>query len=320
MSGKLRLAAAAISVAAVLCSCSGGTASSQSFVFDTYSRLTVSGKDAENTLNDLEASLEEMSGAFEACYGTDAAKLPQNGIYKDCFDKTRTLNALYGNEINVSCGALTELWGISTPNPRVPSEEEIAEALGNITCDSFGDFPDGLKLDFGAVSKGYACDRAYEMLKGTKTDHAVVSLSSAALMYGEKPRGESFRTGVIDPLTGKGYMGFVSSDAAFFSTSGGYERYFEAQGERYCHILDMNTGYPAETDLVSVTVIVPAETKDGGIMSDFLSTLIYIEGTAGLDKWLDSSDFEVIAVDSDGAVFSNCKGLELDESGGFYYG
>lgn len=302
------------------CSCGSETVSSESFVFDTYSRVTVCGQDAEDVLKSVGNALEEFSGAFELCYGTEASELPDNEAYRDCFDKAKALNEVYGDGVNVACGALTELWGISTPDPRVPSDEEIAEAMGKITCERYGDFPDGMKLDFGAVAKGYACDRAYEFLESTETEYAVVSLSSTTLLYGEKPDGTDFKIGVTDPLTGEGYMGIIGTEAAFASTSGGYERYFEAQGERYCHILDMNTGRPAETDLISVTVTVPADTPNGGIMSDFLATLIYIGGSEELDKWLDCGDIEVVAVRDDGAVYSSCKGFELDESGGYHYG
>ncbi len=306
--------------AAAMCSCASDTASSLGFSFDTYSRFTVKGNGAVDTLEAVEASMEEMSGAFDICYDTIASELPQNSVYRDCFDKAAALNALYGDEINVCCGELTELWGISGPEPRVPSEAEISAVLDRISCESFGDFPDGMKLDFGAVSKGYACDKAYEILESTETEYAVISLSSTTLLYGEKPDGERFRAGVTDPLKGSGYMGIINTEAAFVSTSGGYERYFEAQGQRYCHILDMKTGRPVQTDLVSATVIVPAGTPNGGIMSDFLATLVFIEGPDGLDKWLGCDAFEVVAADGDGAVYSSCGGFELDESGGFYYG
>lgn len=312
------LAAAAAAVS--LCSCGSETASSRDFVFDTYSQITVCGQDAEDALESVGNALEELSEAFELCYSTEAAELPDNEAYRDCFDKAKALNEVYGDGVNVACGALTGLWGISTPNPRVPSDGEIAEAMGKITCERYGDFSDGMKLDFGAVAKGYACDRAYELLKGTETEYAVVSLSSTTLLYGEKPDGTDFKIGVTDPLSGEGYVGIISTEAAFASTSGGYERYFEAQGKRYCHILDMDTGRPAETDLISVTVTVPADTPNGGIMSDFLATLIYIDGSEDLEKWLDCGDIEVVAVRDDGAVHSSCKGFELDESGVYFYG
>lgn len=315
---------AALFSAALICfsfsSCSEKNASSESFVFDTYASLSVNGKNAEDTLSKLNSAFDTMNSAFGMCYDTDADKLPDDGIYRDCFEKTASLRNIYGENVNVSCGALTDLWGISSGSPRVPSEDEINAALKKTNCESFGDFPEGARLDFGAVSKGYACDRAYELLKESETSSAVISLSSSALFYGEKPNGEYFRTGVTDPLTGEGLMGIISAPASFISTSGGYERYFEADGEKYSHIFDIKTGYPVKTDIVSVTVIVPADTPGGGIMSDFLATLIYTDGSENLSKWLSYDDFQVIAVTENGAVHTNSEFFSLDENSAFYYG
>ncbi|MBD5146837.1 MAG: hypothetical protein HDT21_13155 [Ruminococcus sp.] len=330
MSGLLfrRHIASAVSIAlsaAMLCSCgsdtAGSEASSQSFIFDTYAQLSVHGGEAKQTLSETEQLFADMSEAFDLCYDTSANYLPENELYADCISRTRELNRLYGESINLYCGELTELWGISTDSPRVPSEEEISEVLERLPDVFAESVPDTAKLDFGAVSKGYACDRAYAALKETDTEYVVISLSSSTLMYGAKPDGKPFRTGLTNPLTGEGYAGIIETDSAFISTSGGYERYFVPQGstEKYCHIMDITRGGPVETDLASATVIVPSDTPNGGIMSDFLSTLIFTEGTASLEKWLACEEFRVVAIAADGRVYSNCEGFAPDESGGFYY-
>lgn len=311
--------------AAMLCSCgsdtAGNEASSQSFVFDTYAQLSVHGREAKQTLSETEQLFTDMSEAFDLCYDTAANELPENELYADCLSRTQELNRLYGESINLYCGELTELWGISTENPRVPSEEEISAVLERLPDVFAESVPDTAKLDFGAVSKGYACDRAYAMLKETDTEYAVISLSSSTLMYGAKPDGKTFRTGLTNPLTGEGYAGIIETNSAFISTSGGYERYFVPEGsnEKYCHIMDITRGRPVVTDLASATVIVPSDTPNGGIMSDFLSTLIFTEGSEGLEKWLSCEEFQVVAIAADGRVYSNCDGFALTESGGFYY-
>lgn len=320
----------AVISAALLCSCSDNVpdrtadneASSQSFIFDTYAQFTVHGGEAKNTLAEIETVFGDMSGAFDLCYDMAANELPENSLYGDCLSRTQELNRLYGSGINVFCGALTELWGISADSPRVPSDSEINGVLDSIP-DVFSEtVSDEVKLDFGAVSKGYACDRAFELLKETDSEYAVISLSSSTLMYGAKPDGKPFRTGLTNPLTGEGHAGIIETDSAFISTSGGYERYFvpeNGSGEKYCHIMDITTGRPAETDIASATVIVPSDTPNGGIMSDFLATMIFTEGSESLDKWLACEEFRVVVITTGGRVFSNCEGLTLDESGVFYY-
>ena len=295
---------------------------SQSFIFDTYSNLTICGNNAADTEKLINEQLSEMDRVFDLCYDTEAAALPANDLYVGCIAETKRLNSLYGDGINISCGTLTELWGISANEPRVPDDSEIADALKLMTSTDYPenteDFPKNVKLDFGAVSKGYACDVLYDMLSGT--DYAVISFNSTTLLYGEKPDGKQFRTGITDPKTGNGYIGIVETDSAFISTSGGYERFFEADGENYCHIMDISLGRPVDTDLASVTVIVSADTSGGGIMSDFLSTLIFTEGSENIQKWLACEDFELIAADENGVVYTNCGGFILDEKSGFVYG
>lgn len=294
----------------------------QGFSFDTYTNVTVCGENSSAILGEVQDRLSEISGDFSLCYDTAANKLPENDLYRLCIAETKALNRLYGDKINITCGSLTGLWGISTEAPKVPGQAEISEALTNMTDTNYpgntADFPDGVKLDFGAVAKGCACDVIYTLLTGA--DYAVVSLSSTTLLYGSKPGGEKFRTAVTDPKSGEGYLGIIETDAAFISTSGGYERFFEADGQTYSHILDMETGMPVETDLVSVTVIVPADTPNGGIKSDFLSTLIYIEGTENLEKWLSREEIQIIAADENGFVYTNCGGFSLDENSKYKYG
>lgn len=320
---RLLRAFAAAALTLTLCSCSaaGHAASSQSFVFDTYSQATVYGGNAEELLSETENLLAGMSEDFALCYGTAAGELPQNLLYTDCLARTQELNRCYGNGINIFCGKLTGLWGISTDSPRVPSDGEIAAVLAGLPDALTEDIPESAMLDFGAVSKGYACDRAYELLEKNQAGYGVISLSSTALMYGSKPDGKPFRTGLTDPLDGGKYAGIIETEAAFISTSGGYERFFSPEGttDKYCHIMDMATGRPVETDLASATVIVPADTPNGGIMSDFLATLIFSEGTDNIDKWLSCENFSVIAITEDGGVYSSCKGLKLTEGGDFYY-
>jgi len=311
--------AAAAAVALVMCSCSAknGTTENSGFFFDTYSHMNACGSNSETAMEALTQKFTELDAAFSLCYTTTARLLPDNKAYSDCLGKSRALSDKYGSGIDVTCGELTAVWGISTDNPRVPSESEILEALTSISADD--SFAETTMLDFGAVAKGYACDEAYELLKTTYTEYATVSLGSSTLLYGAKPNGK-FRAGIINPDKNEGYLGIIETDAAFISTSGGYERFFEADGKRYSHILNMETGYPAETDLTSVTVIIPADTEDGGIMSDFLSTLIYIQGSEQLDKWLACEEFELVAADVNGNVHTDCGGFKLDENSGYTYG
>lgn len=109
-------------------------------------------------------------------------------------------------------------------------------------------------LDLGSVGKGIACDEVRGVLEKAKIKRAVVSVGGSILLYGD---GEKFTVGIRDPFSESSAESFarLTLPACCVSTSGSYERYFERGGVRYHHILDPKTGYPAESGLVSVTVV-----------------------------------------------------------------
>lgn len=232
-----------------------------------------------------------------------SAELMGNSL--EIYEKSKELYQQYGC-VNITCGGLTALWGISSDSPRVPSDEEISLELSKIGFDKIEQngsmiyTTSGTKLDLGAVAKGYALDKTKELLDEKGEECAVVSMGSSSLLYGKKPDGEPFKVSVRSPFSpNETYLTF-ETEAGFVSTSGGYERYFEADGKRYIHILDLYTGKPSESDLASVTVICKS-----GIESDFLSTVIFIQGKDMLPRFLDDKDIKVIAIDTEGNVYNS---------------
>ncbi len=312
--------------AVILCSCKADSdfADGSDFVFDTYASYSLYGTDNCDIIAlAISDSLERLDGRFQLCYDKPANEL-EDLVYSDCCKTVYDLEEKYGGGINITCGALTKAWGISTDEPKVPSDEDIAAALDTI-INGGSELPEGTYFDFGAVAKGYACDNQYfyltchdESYPDDPIDYAILSLGSSTMFYGEKPDGEPFRAGITNP-DGEGQIGIIETGAAFISTSGGYERFFEIDGEKYSHIFDLETGRPAETDLTSVTVIVSADVPFGGIMSDYLSTAVYIGGTEELDEWLAYDEFEIVAADENGRIYTDCDGFTLFEDSGYSY-
>jgi thiamine biosynthesis lipoprotein len=285
-----------------LTSCSRETLTeADEFLLDTHVSVASHGEYVADGVMEV---LRTMSEAANMCYDLPYRDI-SNPYVKEMYTKGEFLRYEYGLDVDFNSGALTRLWGISTDSPRLPSETEIKEAL------SVTDY-----IDPGAIAKGYALDRAYFVLsdfdKNPESGYAVVSAESSILLYGVKPDGEPFRTLIKDPLHSGEFVGFTLTEAAFISTSGGSERFFEADGVKYSHIFDTKTGYPIESDLASVTVIVPVSVPDGGILSDFLSTLIYIRGTAGLDAFYGYDNFTFIAIDNTGNVYGNHELLPVE--------
>lgn len=165
---------------------------------------------------------------------------------------------------------------------------------------------DKCTLDLGAVGKGIACDVVQDYLKKQKeVSGAVVAVGGSILLYGSKSDGTDWNVAVQDPRGQDGEaMGVLSlAGTTNVSTSGDYEKYFMQDGKRYHHILDPSTGYPAESGLISVTVV-----SDSGLLSDGLSTACFVLGKEKGEKLLESYGAEGIFIDQNKKV-TVTKGL-----------
>ena len=166
---------------------------------------------------------------------------------------------------------------------------------------------DQCTLDLGAVGKGIACDVAQNYLKQQKeVSGAVIAVGGSILLYGSKADGTNWNVAVQNPRGKDGEaMGVLSlSGTTNVSTSGDYEKYFVQNGKRYHHILDPSTGYPAESSLISVTVV-----SDNGLLSDGLSTACFVLGKEKGQKLLETYGAEGIFIDQNKKV-TVTKGLK----------
>lgn len=228
--------------------------------------------------------------------------------------ESRSLSARFGDAVSLSCGRVTKLWGIATDAPCVPDADALQTALQTVDDSQIrvdGNtviIAEGTELDLGSVAKGYALDRVSEIWQSEGVPYGICSMRSAVLLYGEKPDGNLFSVQIQSPDDASQPLGTVSVPACFVATAGGYERYFTTEnGETYCHILDLTTGYPVRSDLTTVTVF-----TDNGLKADYLSTLIFIEGTQNIAAHLAAADYDLIAADTDGRLYIS-EGLQFSE-------
>lgn len=157
----------------------------------------------------------------------------------------------------------------------------------------------GTALDLGAVGKGLALTHILEYLEGNPDiTGATVSVGGSVLTYGVKPDAGPWRVGITDPADSARNLGILSLEGQWcVSTSGDYERFVEAGGVRYHHILDPATGYPADSGLSAVTVV----TKDG-LLSDALSTACFVLGREKGMKLAKQYGAEALFVDKSGEI------------------
>lgn len=290
------------------------------FVMDTAASVKGAESDVEAAVDTL-TSLDRLFDRYNPQSDVYAINARDNSGISQISDETAELirqsvelSETYGDAVSIFAGDITDAWGITSGNAKVPTEREISDALASFNNASFSldtmRFADeNGSLDLGSVAKGFALDKVKEQLGD---EPCVVSMSSSILLHGQKPNGEKFSVAIRDPEDGSRTLGTLYTDECFLSTSGGYERFFEVDGRRYIHIFDLSTGAPCESDLTSVTVIC-----DSGIKSDFLSTLIFIGGTERLGEFMSDKTLKIIAVADDKTVIiSEGVELKLDESSG----
>lgn len=203
-------------------------------------------------------------------------------------------------------GRVSQLWNLESDNPYIPSKSELTELLLETGWEkiSLSDgevfLKDSVQIDLGAVGKGIGCDEARKMLEEADADAAVVSVGGSILTYGKKPDGKSWKIGIANPRTedGESYLGSLTIDGTCsISTSGDYEKYVIEDGVRYHHILDPKTGYPAESGLISVTIVC-----EKGWLSDGMSTACFVLGYEDSLPLLETYQAEAVFVTEDKEV------------------
>src|SRR5437016_3884440 len=157
-----------------------------------------------------------------------------------------------------------------------------------------------VQLDFGGYGKGYALDRAADLLRESGINDALVNIGGNIMALGDHA-GRPWHVGVDSPR-GRGLLATLDlRDGEAIGTSGDYRRYYEIDGKRYAHIIDPRTGYPV-SGVQSVTVLVPKQ-AGAGALSDAASKPIFIEG---LDGWRSAAArmgiSSAMLVDMDGAI------------------
>jgi len=213
---------------------------------------------------------------------------------------------------DITLGVVVSLWDIdgwaAGENRGVfvpPGKEQLQEALescgsGRLTLERDRLYlPEGMELDLGAVGKGIALNQVLMYLReNNEITGAIISLGWSLLTYGQKPDGKSWSVGIADPEDTASIIGTLTLEGEWFvSTSGDYERYAEADGVRYHHIIDPATGYPADSGIAGVTILA----KDG-FLSDALSTACFILGKEKGMELAVSCGAEVLFVGKDGSI------------------
>lgn len=282
------------------------------FAMDTVMDLTLYGN--KNILNELQEKILELEGLFSVTdkdseiYRLNHGEISQ--ISPDTLDilsQSLSLCRRTKGALDISVYPLVRAWGFTTGEYQVPSDQEISSLLKRVGYPSLclapkekkALLPQGMEIDLGGVAKGYTSNVLISLLKERGVSSALLNLGGNVHTLGTKPDGSRWRIAIKNPF-GEGAAGVLEADGQAVVTSGGYERYFEQDGQIYWHILDPATGYPARTGLASVTVV----SKDA-LLCDGLSTALFVMGEEkAIDFWRASSDFDMILISEDGHMLA----------------
>jgi thiamine biosynthesis lipoprotein len=195
-------------------------------------------------------------------------------------------DALYANSsgrFDITSGVLRRAWNFRAP--RCPEPSELAPLLALIGWERVERAPGrirlpqaGMEIDFGGFGKEYAADRAAAAL-GQQC--AYVNLGGDLRVVGPQADGAAWRIGIQDPRRREALCATIPVMAGALATSGDYERFFELDGQRYCHILDPRSGMPVR-HWRSVSVLAPLAIAAGSFAT--IAMLMQEEGLAMLDQ------------------------------------
>ena len=170
------------------------------------------------------------------------------------------------SHLNIAIGPLVQTWRIGFSDAKLPSEEEIQRLLKItdpeeiVLNDSNREVylsKEGMRIDLGALAKGYIADKLKEFLIEQGVQSGIIDLGGNILTIGENPTfHRPWRIGIQNPALDRGeHVAVIEVSDASVVTSGIYERQLVVDGKTYHHIFDRTTGYPMETELVSITIV-----------------------------------------------------------------
>ena len=278
-----------------------------SYVFGTIVRITVTGADAERAQSAVGRVLGEFdrmhrelhawkSGqlvALNKAIAGGQANIRTTPEIVALIRQSQLLAERSANLFNPAIGKLVGLWSFHRDRPGgpVPSAQDVARLVAahprmsdlSVLGDEVTSANPAVQLDFGGYAKGYALDRAAEILRSDGISNALINIGGNAMALG-RHGARAWRVG-LDAPRGTGLLATLElNDGEAVGTSGDYRRYYEIDGRRYSHIIDPRTGYPV-AGVESVTVLVPGGAGAGaGALSDAASKPVFIEGTRGWRK------------------------------------
>lgn len=331
---KLMCLAAAFVFVLALTGCGGEKAektqdageplSKEVYAMDTYMTLSAYGDNAEKALDESEKEIKRIDAMLSTGDPeSEISRLNKAGklrVSDETFELVRRaveIGETADGVFDISIYPVMREWGFTDKNYKVPTDEALKAALDRVDASKIelneetktvSFVEDGMEIDLGGIAKGYTSDRVIDIMKDCGVEHALINLGGNVKVLSNKPDGSNWRVAIIDPENEEQYIGGVEVADKAVITSGGYQRYFEEDGKRYFHIIDISDGYPADNGLISTTIV-----SEDGTLADALSTTLFIMGPdRAADYWRKHKDeFDAVLVKDDGTILVT-EGIEND--------
>jgi len=224
------------------------------------------------------------------------------------------ISKLTNGAFDISYASMDKVWNFDGSMKEMPSEIAIRESVskvgyGNIILDEANKTVylklKGMKIGFGAIGKGYAADKAKELLLQKGVTSGIINASGDLNAWGKQPDGKDWMVAIVNPLNKEKVFSWMPIHNSAVVTSGNYEKYVKLNGRLYSHIIDPRTGYPS-TGILSVSIF----TKSAEL-ADALATSVFVMGVeTGLDFINQLKNVECIIVDGENKVIAS-KNIEL---------
>jgi thiamine biosynthesis lipoprotein len=298
----------------------------QEYVLDDYVTITAYGKNQSQVEGAVDAAFQEIF----RIEGLADRYVPESEISRvnasaaagpvvvsddlwDMFAAGMELYEASGGLFDITVGPLVDVWdvvGRGESGDPPPTGEEVREAMERVGSDklvldegahSVYFTREDMIVDLGGLAKGYALDRAEEVLLSRGIESGIIDMISTSLTFGDKPEaagGPDWQIAISNPREGDFLATFSFPGRNYISTSGDNQRFFEYEGIRYHHIIDPRTGYPAR-EAIAVTVL----GARNGTWADAMSTAAFIMGYPEGLNWVEGMDgSEALMVDPEGTV------------------
>ena len=300
------------------------------FALDTYITFTVSSGRGQDSRTGLDLAIQRIQeveqrmsvsiadsdiSKINAAAGKEAVKVNSDTFY--VIQKAVQYGELTQGNFDISILPIVKLWDIYSDNPRIPDVKEVEQILPlvdykKIILDEQEQTvfleKEGMSIDLGGIAKGYVGDEVVRILKEHGVSNALINLGGNIAVINGKEDGSPWRIGIQNPRLEddsekRGHVAAVPTTGNSIVTSGDYERYivevFQQTGERYHHIFDTATGYPAQNVVISVTIV-----TESGIDADVLSTALFVIGVEeGLKLANELDGIEAMIITEDKAIY-----------------